>query len=172
MIPVLDATQATAWDERARTTARIPSRVLMESAGRGIVQVIARHFGDLLGRGVIVATGPGNNGGDGWVIARALHSLGVRVLAVDAGDKYSEDCAANRALALSTGVERLPPEAPWPISGLVVDALLGTGATGEPRGAVGQLAARVAGFGAPIVAVDGPTGLDLSTGEAHGPVRA
>src|SRR5882672_6761265 len=101
LIPVLNSEQATSWDERARTSGRIPGRVLMESAGRGIVQVIARHYGDVLARGVIVVAGPGNNGGDGWVIARALHALGVRVLAADPGGKRTEDCAANRALTLS-----------------------------------------------------------------------
>src|ERR1041385_8125888 len=140
MIPVLSAKQAAAWDEQARTFARIPGRVMMESAGRGIVRVMARDLGEALGRGVIVAAGPGNNGGDGWVIARALHALGVRVWAADSGGKRSEDCAANRALTLSSGVERLDAEGQWPAAGLVIDALLGTGAKGAPRGALGQLA--------------------------------
>ncbi len=144
----------------------------MESAGRGIVRVLAREFGPVLSQGVIVVAGPGNNGGDGWVIARALHALGVRVLAAETGGKRSEDCAANRALALSSGVERLDPEGAWPAAGVVVDSLLGTGARGAPRGTVGKLAERIATHGVPVVAVDGPTGLDLSSGEAHGPVRA
>src|SRR5258706_465611 len=172
MIPVLSAKQAAAWDEQARTFARIPGRVMMESAGRGIARVIARDLGEALGRGVIVVAGSGNNGGDGWVIARALFALGIRVLAAETGGKRTEDCAANRALALSSGVERLEPDAPWPMAGIVVDALLGTGARGAPRGVVGKLAERVAQFGAPVVAVGGPTRLGLSTGEGPGPLRA
>jgi NAD(P)H-hydrate epimerase len=144
----------------------------MESAGRGVVQVMARELGGALGRGVIVAAGPGNNGGDGWVIARALHALGVHVLAVEAGSRRSEDCSANRALALASGVETLDIDGQWPAVGVLVDALLGTGAEGPPRGKLGELAGRVAAFGPPVVAVDGPTGLDLSTGTASGPIRA
>lgn len=172
-IPVIDAAEAARWDERARVTAKIPSRVLMESAGRGVACVIGRECGADAGRsGVIVACGHGNNGGDGWVVARALRAVGVRVCAADAGGKRSPDCAANRALALASGVELLDPDDPWPEAGVVVDALLGTGASGAPRGAIGALAQRIAAQHAPVVALDGPTGLDLSTGEAHGPVRA
>ncbi|MBI2536115.1 MAG: NAD(P)H-hydrate epimerase, partial [Gemmatimonadetes bacterium] len=181
-IPVLDAQQAAAWDERARVTAKIPSRVLMESAGRGIAHVIGREFGADSrnprlkpggpGAGVILACGPGNNGGDGWVVARALKAAGRPVWAADAGGKRSPDCAANRALALASGVELLDPDEAWPEAAVLVDALLGTGASGAPRGAVGALAARLKQHGAPVVAVDGPTGLDLSTGAASEPVPA
>src|SRR5258708_24922725 len=130
---------------------------MMESAGRGIARVMAGELGAEITRGVIVVAGPGNNGGDGWVVARALHALGVRVFAAETGSKRTDDCAANRALALSSGVERLEAEGAWPAAGLVVDALLGTGARGAPRGAIGKLADRIASFGAPGVAVDGPT---------------
>ncbi len=177
-IPVIDAAQAAQWDERARVTAKIPSRVLMESAGRGVAWVVGRELGGSgapapgVGAGVIVACGHGNNGGDGWVVARALKAVGTRVWAADVGGKRSPDCTANRALALASGVELLDPDEPWPEAGVVVDALLGTGATGAPRGAIGAMARRLATHGAPVVAVDGPTGLDLSTGEAHDPVRA
>ena len=186
-IPVFDAVQAADWDERARVTAKIPRRVLMESAGRGIAHVIGKEFGSVapmppvpptlpmpgsLRAGVIVACGPGNNGGDGWVVARALKAAGIPVWAADAGGKRSTDCAANRALALASGVEPVDPDEPWPDASVRVDALLGTGASGAPRGAVAALAARLKQPGAPVVAVDGPTGLDLSTGEASDPVAA
>src|SRR2546425_12382 len=114
LLPVLDATQAAAWDERARTAGKIPSRVLMESAGRAVASVTARELAPALSRGVIVAAGPGNNGGDGWVAARALAATGVRVLAVETGTKRSPDCAANRALALASGIELLEPDGEWP----------------------------------------------------------
>ena len=171
-IPVLNATQAAAWDERARTSAAIPGRVLMEAAGRAVAQLLARDFPSQLERGVLVAAGHGNNGGDGWVVARALGAGGVRVWAAERESERSPDCEANRKLALGEGVELLASDAAWPETGVVVDALLGTGASGEPRGAIGELAQRVAQYRGPTVAVDGPTGLDLSTGEAHGPVRA
>ncbi|UCG88813.1 MAG: NAD(P)H-hydrate dehydratase [Gemmatimonadota bacterium] len=171
-IPVLDAAQAASWDEHARVAAHIPSRVLMEAAGRSVAQVIARDFGTALHRGVLVVAGHGNNGGDGWVAARALQALGVRVYAVDEDRRRSRDCEANRKLALSEGVVRLGPAEAWPAAGVVVDAILGTGASGPPRGSIGELAHKLVDCGAPVVAVDGPTGLDLTTGEAHGPVVA
>jgi NAD(P)H-hydrate epimerase len=171
---VIDALQAAEWDARARRQAKIPSRVLMESAGRGVAETIVREFGAApgLAAGVLVAAGHGNNGGDGWVVARLLRASGIPVWAADAGGKRSPDCTANRALALASGVEPVNPKGAWPEVALLVDALLGTGATGAPRGPIGALARRLAGLGAPVVAVDGPTGLDLSTGVANDPIPA
>ena len=171
-IPVLNASQAAEWDERAREADGIPSRVLMEAAGRAVAQLVATEYPTVLRAGVLVAAGHGNNGGDGWVAARALRAGGVPVRVSEVEHERSPDCAANRALAMAEGVELVPPDTPWPEVGVVLDAILGTGAAGVPRGAVGELAARVAEYAGPVVAVDGPTGLDLSTGEASGPVRA
>lgn len=171
-VPVLTAEQSAAWDARAREDAGIPGRVLMESAGRAAARVIAARMGGRLERGVLLAAGPGNNGGDGWVVARALRALGVRVYATEHPRERSADCDANRTLALAADVEPVGEDASWPAVGLVVDALLGTGATGAPRGPLGVLATRIAGAGVPVAAIDGPTGLDLTSGEAHGPVRA
>jgi NAD(P)H-hydrate epimerase len=171
-IPVLDAAQAATWDEHARVAANIPSRVLMETAGRSVAHVIARHYGPVIGRGVLIVAGHGNNGGDGWVVARALRATGVTVWATDEIRSRSDDCEANRTLALVEGVRHLTIDEGWPPVGVVVDAILGTGASGPPRGSIGQMADKLANLGAPIVAVDGPTGLDLSSGEAHGPIRA
>ncbi len=170
-IPVLSATEAAAWDSAARTQYRIPSRVLMEAAGRAVAYVIARDYPAVLARGALVVAGAGNNGGDGWVVARALHAAGIPVW-VAALDPKTDDAIDNRALARMDGVREIGREEPWPAAALVVDALLGTGAAGPARGDVLALAQRLVAYGAPIAAVDGPTGLDLSSGEAHGPVRA
>src|SRR5262245_36706745 len=105
MIPVLTAAQAAAWDESARNKHNIPGRVLMEAAGRAVAQVVADEFGNALKQGVLLVAGNGNNGGDGWVAARALKGLGLRVLAAEAEGKRSPDCEANRALARESGVE-------------------------------------------------------------------
>ncbi|GBD33578.1 Bifunctional NAD(P)H-hydrate repair enzyme Nnr [bacterium HR33] len=173
-IPVVDAAQAAAWDERARTAGKIPSRVLMEAAGRGVAHVVAREFGDQLAAGAILLAGRGNNGGDGWVAARALKAVGINVWALEASGhgELSDDCAANRALALASGVELLDPDDPWPDAAVLIDALLGTGASGSPRGVIGQLLERARHSSIPAVAVDGPTGLDLSTGQAYDPLPA
>jgi len=168
---VLSATEAAAWDSAARTQYRIPSRVLMEAAGRAVAQVIVREFSDVITRGVLVAAGAGNNGGDGWVVARALHAAGVPVW-VSGLDPKTDDAIDSRALARVDGVREIGRDEPWPAAAVAVDALLGTGATGPARGDVLALAQRLVAYGATVVAVDGPTGLDLSSGEAHGPVRA
>jgi hydroxyethylthiazole kinase-like uncharacterized protein yjeF len=170
-IPVLSATEAAAWDSAARTQYRIPSRVLMEAAGRAVAHVIARDYPAVLARGALVVAGAGNNGGDGWVVARALHAARVPVW-VAALDPKTDDAIDNRALARIDGVRETGREEPWPAAAVAVDALLGTGAAGPARGDVLALAQRLVTYGAPIVALDGPTGLDLSSGEAHGPVRA
>ena len=168
-IPVLSASEAAAWDAAARTQYRIPSRVLMETAGRAIVQVLVGEMP--AAGGVLVAAGAGNNGGDGWVIARALHALGIPVW-VASVDPKTDDAIDNRALARLDGVRELGRDEAWPQAAVAVDALLGTGAAGPAKGDVLALAQRLTDYGAPILAVDGPTGLDLTSGEAHGPVHA
>jgi NAD(P)H-hydrate epimerase len=170
-IPVLSGPESAGWDSTARTQFRIPSRVLMEAAGRAAAFVLVREFPEAATKGVLVAAGAGNNGGDGWVLARALHATRVPVW-VCALDPKTDDAVDNRALARVDGVRELSRGESWPAVSLVVDALLGTGATGPARGEVLALAERVAAHSTPILAVDGPTGLDLSSGEAHGPVKA
>ncbi len=145
-IPVLSATEATAWDTMARTQYRIPSRVLMEAAGRAVAQLIVREFPEVVARGALVVAGAGNNGGDGWVIARALHAAGTPAW-VAALDPKTDDAIDNRALARVDGVRELGREEPWPAAAVVVDALLGTGAAGPARGDV--LACRAASHTAP-----------------------
>lgn len=172
VVPVLTAAEAAAWDTRAREDAAIPSRVLMEAAGRAAAQVIAREFAAVLDQGVLLAAGFGNNGGDGWVVARVLRAMGIRVSACETAKDRSRDCEANRRLALADGVALLDAGASWPAAGLVIDALLGTGAGGPPRDPLASLARAIAEHAAPVAAIDGPTGLDLTSGEAHGPVRA
>ena len=177
LIPVLSAAEAAAWDSMARTQYRVPSRVLMETAGRAVAQVLLAEFPaaqqttEKTGGGVLIAAGAGNNGGDGWVLARALHAAGVSVW-VAALDPKTDDGIDNRALARVDGVRELTRDEAWPQAAVAVDALLGTGAAGPAKGDVLALGERLAAYGAPILAVDGPTGLDLTSGEAHGPVRA
>jgi hydroxyethylthiazole kinase-like uncharacterized protein yjeF len=173
VIPLLTAAQAAEWDRVAREDARIPGRVLMESAGRAVAAAIAAEFDQVLARGVLVVCGRGNNGGDGWVLARALAALGVSVTACALGGEPSEDNAANRALALGYGVRVVGPADDWGSQGVLVDAILGTGASGAPQGESAACVERLMRLGPPVVAVDGPTGLDLTTGQVHAPcVRA
>jgi len=170
-IPVLTPDQARQWDASAGASG-IPLHTLMENAGRAAATLLAARFSERLRLGVLVACGGGNNGGDGWVIARALHSAGVAVWVAAAEAASRELPAAMARLARESGVREVAPDGPWPNVGLLIDALLGTGAVGAPRGAVAALVARLADLSLPLVAIDGPTGLDLADGVQHGPLRA
>lgn len=192
MLSVVSAPRAAALD--AWTIAQgVPARALMQRAGAAAAGEIARRFPELLARGVLVLAGPGNNGGDGWVVARALRAAGVRVRVASPAGTKTPDAVAERALyemgprdhPPGTGSDGpLPPpevgadrsagaaEA-WPLrlltESLVVDALLGTGATGGPRGAIAEgiaLLREAREAGATIVAVDLPSALDATTGDA------
>src|SRR5690349_2778633 len=169
-IPVLTTDQSNQWDELAAKVG-IERATLMESAGRALAAILAERYAHLLRSGVLVAAGPGNNGGDGWVLARALHRVDVPVW-VAAISPSSELCVRAAGLARADGVRELAPDGPWPSVGLAVDALLGTGASGAPRPLVAALLARVLDLEVPVVAVDGPTGVDLLSGVVHGPTQA
>jgi ADP-dependent NAD(P)H-hydrate dehydratase / NAD(P)H-hydrate epimerase len=170
MLPVLTPEQSKHWDQLA-AGAGIELATLMENAGRAVAVVLADRYSHLLRNGVLVAAGPGNNGGDGWVVARALHRVEVPVWVASSGSG-SELRDRMARLARAEGVREVAPDGPWPSVGLAVDALLGTGAAGPPRPAVAALLARILDLEVPIVAVDGPTGVDLLNGVVHGGSRA
>ena len=169
-IPVLTPEQSNNWD-RLAVSAGIELATLMESAGRAVAVVIADRYPHLLRAGVLVAAGPGNNGGDGWVVARALHRVDVPVWVTSTGPG-SELRELMARLARAEGVREVAPDGPWPSMGLAVDALLGTGASGTPRPEVATLLARMLDLEIPVTAIDGPTGVDLLTGNVHGVTRA
>ena len=169
-IPVLTPEQSNSWDRQA-ADAGVDLATLMESAGRATAAVLSDRYSHLLRAGVVVASGPGNNGGDGWVIARALHRVDVPVWVASAG-AGSALCERMARLARAEGVREVSPDGPWPTVGLAVDALLGTGASGAPRPAVATLLGRLHDLAVPIVAVDGPSGVDLLTGMVHGITQA
>jgi hydroxyethylthiazole kinase-like uncharacterized protein yjeF len=171
MIPVLSPDQSRQWDARAER-AGTPARALMECAGRAVALLAADRFPEETARGVLVACGLGHNGGDGWVAARALHAAGVPVWVTSAGEAPGGLPQEVARLARESGVREIAPDGPWPVVGIVLDALLGTGARGPLRDPIAQLAARMADLAVPVVAVDGPTGLDLDDGVQHGPLRA
>jgi len=166
-------------DRRAIEDFGLPGIVLMENAGRNAALLL--HERAPAAR-VAIVCGKGNNAGDGFVIARHLVALGhdVRLLlACDPAD-YRGDAAINWHVVEKMGVpaDRLAdaPREAWEraLGGAdwIVDALLGTGATGVPRGtiamaieAVNHVAAR---DHAAVFAVDLPSGLDCDTGDAPG----
>jgi NAD(P)H-hydrate epimerase len=166
-IPVLSPAESADWDHQAEA-AGIDLAQLMEAAGRAVAVVLAERWPERVGQGVLVAAGTGNNGGDGWVVARTLHRLGAPVWVTGPGGAQSPLCRLMADRARKEGVREVAPDGPWPGVALLVDALLGTGAKGAPRPPVQALVDRLTELALPILAVDGPTGLDLLNGLCHG----
>ena len=164
--PLWEAEEMRAADAYAIEEAGVPSLDLMDRASLGLARAAAR----LAGEGPIrIVVGKGNNGGDGLAAARFLREEGrsVDVLAIAPLDELRGDAAAS--------LERLPGEPPRAFeaallegSGLVVDALLGTGFEGEPREPAVSAIAAINACGAPVLACDVPSGVNASTGEVAG----
>jgi len=186
--PSISAEAMTGADLRAQALG-VPGDRLMEHAGAAVaaaVQAIARATGRA-GKGpVLILSGPGNNGGDGLVAARRLAESGADVvvaLVSSAARPSTRDAARNwdrlgglaRVTRVQTPVARDTAILATNVAhaSVVVDALLGTGVRGalrEPvRGAV-ELILKARGLGIPIVAVDTPTAVDLSSGDPSDPV--
>ncbi len=151
----------------------MPGLLLMENAGRGVAEFVQR---ELSAARALIACGPGNNGGDGFVIARHLDLAGwsVDVLLVSRREASRGDAAVNlgwmsatgcRLLAYDSAEGRAAVSAPGRYE-LVVDALLGTGSRGALRAPLGTLLGELNRMSALRVAVDLPTGLDSDTGVA------
>jgi NAD(P)H-hydrate epimerase len=168
LTPLPDAERMRAIDRWAIEERGVPSLELMERAGAGATRAVERLVPD--GPAVVVC-GTGNNGGDGLVVARLLRDAGREVTVICAGSpaKLTGDAPAN--------LERLPGDAPLELgqgigaladARVVVDALLGTGFVGEPRGEVGEAIAAIEGCTAPVLSIDVPSGVDASTGVVAG----
>jgi hydroxyethylthiazole kinase-like uncharacterized protein yjeF len=142
----------------------VPSWVLMERAGARAAEEIGRRYGEQVREGVVVFTGPGNNGGDGWVVAGCLAREGVKVTVVEAVAAKSPDAVARKKAAIDSVIvaDSAPKE-----TRIVIDALLGTGSEGEPRGKIIAAIATInqlRSTGARVAALDLPSGLDATTG--------
>lgn len=148
----------------------------MQRAGAAAAAEIALRYRPLLVRGVCVLTGPGNNGGDGWVVARALAQTGTPVRVIEVAAAKSADAIAERTLALpDVTVAALPNEQHVGSEAILVDAVLGTGAAGTPRGVIAEAVSAInlaRKRGAVVVAIDLPTGVDATTGDAMVAVNA
>ena len=172
--------QARALDSAA-LAAGVPGQMLMAVAGFQAARLAQRLLEEASApRGrVAVFSGRGNNGGDGLVAARhlALWGATVRCLWLGAGDDAGQPdlgsalTASGGALRrLAAGVSSVQEDADWALEGvdLVIDALLGTGAAGAPRGETGDFIRRINRTSATVLAVDLPSGLDADSGGAPG----
>jgi NAD(P)H-hydrate epimerase len=159
-------------DRRAVDDYGIPSLLLMENAGRGVADLLLRLG---ISGPVAVCCGKGNNGGDGFVIARHLDGQGVdvRVLLWSEPDELTGDAAQNFQILARCGLKievfgtkADPARLGREISGTawIVDALLGTGARGNPRPPLDAVIEELNRHPAPKLAVDVPSGLDCDTG--------
>ena len=152
-------------DRRMIADLGLPGAALMEVAARGVAESIRRHHDSARKKGVVVACGSGNNGGDGWAVARWLHGWGWPVAVIETGPPADgTDAALHRGIALRAGVTQLTE---WRTAGLVVDAVFGTGLSRAVEGRAADLLRRVGAQRAEIVAVDLPSGLDADTGVAQ-----
>jgi len=153
------ATDAWAIEERG-----IPGLDLMERAGQGLADVVAAVAPT---GAVAVVCGKGNNGGDGYVAARLLRDAGrdVRVLAVAAVEELRGDARSS-----ADRVEAIEPFDGARLDGcaVAVDALLGTGFSGTPHGAIGDAIEALNATGLPVVAADVPSGVDAASGVVEG----
>ncbi|MFL5353731.1 NAD(P)H-hydrate dehydratase [Archangium sp.] len=171
---VLTAARMRAADQAAESRFGMPSPLLMENAGRWLADA-ARELGTPGSRYVVVC-GPGNNGGDGLVVARFLHAHALRVTLVLVGDRAKLTPESQRNLH-ALGPYGIEPQALGTVvepraGDVVVDALFGTGLTRAPAGEFAeaiQAMLRWRAAGAKVVAADIPSGLHTDTGEPFTP---
>jgi len=177
---IVNADQMRELDRATIETIGIPGIVLMENAGRGTAEYILQTFPDSARHKIIVLCGRGNNGGDGFVIARCLHAAGAHVCAVLASDcdKVEGDARINLDAFAAIGgkiieishekdLKKICSELAH--ATLFVDALLGTGLASKVTGLYRHIIETVNALEhATIVAVDIPSGINASTGHILG----
>jgi hydroxyethylthiazole kinase-like uncharacterized protein yjeF len=165
-------------DRRTITQAHVPSTVLMERAGEGIVRHLEEHCGPARGKTITILCGKGNNGGDGLVVARLLHRRGAQihvVLLTPITDLGRDAATMYRRLVRVTGrtaiirfqsadqVRHLLAS-----SNILIDALLGTGLSSVVTGTYREAIELINSAGKPVIAVDIPSGLHADTGAILG----
>jgi NAD(P)H-hydrate epimerase len=164
-------------DARAAEELGLPTLVLMENAGRGAAVLLGERAA--AGARVVIACGPGNNGGDGGVVARHLDAWGyaVRVVWFARPERLSGDAAVQFRILENAGLDQQTWEGPIDPQRLdelfrwadwVVDGLLGTGLARPVEGPLREVIEAMNRSGKPILALDLPSGLDADTGRPQG----
>ena len=168
--------QVRGFDAWAINTAGVPGVVLMENAGRGCAELIKQTLAENKGDTICVFCGTGNNGGDGFVIARHLNNAGFATVTVICGDpsNIKDDALINYRILQKIGskIEYLNPaggnekkvKSLTADSDIIVDALFGTGLSGSLRAGYDILVNAINALRKLVIAVDIPTGLDCDTG--------
>jgi NAD(P)H-hydrate epimerase len=176
---LVTASEMRQLDRRAIEEVGIPGVVLMENAGREAAERLCRRYGSLHPGPVLVLAGKGNNGGDGYVIARHLRNRGWHVRTVvlapaegivgDAGIHLKTLGREGGEVTFTSDEESLAQAlAAQKDTALIVDALLGTGLTSAVHGPYAQAIDWINGSAAPVLSVDIPSGIDATTGSILG----
>jgi ADP-dependent NAD(P)H-hydrate dehydratase / NAD(P)H-hydrate epimerase len=176
---VVTSRQMQELDRRAINDIGIPGIELMENAGRGTFEQIKRSYPELVTKKIVVLCGRGNNGGDGFVIARHCCNAGasVHVVLLAGIGNVTGDAQTNLHAYQQLGgvIREVIDEAGWDsLTGdilhadLIVDALLGTGLSSDVTGVYKRAINFINSLTAPIVAVDIPSGIDATTGRILG----
>src|SRR5689334_7591044 len=177
---ILSTTQMREADRRTIDDIGLPSLVLMENAGRQVVAAIEAMYADLQERQVAVLCGRGNNGGDGFVVARTLAQRGVDVSVFLIGRvaDVRGDARVNLEILgrLGMTVVEIGDSQTWELHfsefrdcTLVVDAIFGTGLNAPITGLIESVIADVNASGIPVVSIDLPSGLSADTHDPIGP---
>ncbi len=178
---VVTAAEMRAIDREAIEVLGIPGPVLMENAGRSVVEHLKRRFDDLETRQVVILCGKGNNGGDGFVVSRWLNGMGVptKTILLGSKDEVKGDAKLNLEILSGLGipVDTAPDQAVFRrfadvlfSCDIIVDAMLGTGLTQGASGIIAEVIEMVNSVPAYVVSVDTPSGLSSDTPEILGNV--
>ena len=173
---LVTAEQMRAIDSEAINNRGIPGPELMENAGRGIAERIRDNIlGGASDGKFVVFCGKGNNGGDGFVVARYLYDWGynIQVYYPAPTDKLSDDGRLNFNRADELGVELIGIEDAGQLpdkieADYIIDAVFGTGFTGKPRGLLADFIECINRAHKSVIAVDCPSGLNVDSGRCEG----
>ena len=176
---VATAEQMQELDRKTIETYRIPGIVLMENAGRGTTEAISAFFPDLQTRKVAIFSGKGNNGGDGFVIARYLlnRHVSVKVYLLADPNVLRGDAEVNfqafkrmkgEVIPVPSSMEFQKVKKDLERFDLIIDGIFGTGLDAEVRGYYREVINHLNSLQKPVVAVDIPSGLDANTGKPLG----
>jgi ADP-dependent NAD(P)H-hydrate dehydratase / NAD(P)H-hydrate epimerase len=176
---ILTAAEMKDVDRLTTERYHVPSLTLMENAGASVAKFMQERFPDLARRKILILCGKGNNGGDGFVVARHLLKMGTKPLVHLFADtrELKGNAAANlKRWKKTSGKLHVDREAdrgrmvPLPSDYIVVDALLGTGARGRIEGRLREVIASInqRELGSCVVSIDIPSGLHADSGEVQG----
>ena len=176
LVPAITAVQMRDVDRLMVETYGVSLLQMMELAGHALARLVRAHLGGTVaGKSVVVAAGQGNNGGGGQVAARHLSNWGAAVtVLVESAERIPEVPRRQWETLAHLPADRREGASAWEFldharADLIVDALIGYGLRGYPRGWTAAAITRINAQPAPVIALDVPSGLDATTGEPASP---